>query len=193
MFLSFDFGSFSALADYVTKNSSDNYYRSDEVMNRKVFKIKTRENQNQVINEPSPKSLNTDDISEFVAKVKGGLSQAKLLANKLDLKLVKQVFEHSNYFLFRQEKNSKGNTMRLLNEYVNDDGEQEEDGEEEGHYINDFNNIHRNNNVTGEAELKRFKRVRKRFRSKRSLKPRLRRSVDFNELNKLKIEPTVIN
>ncbi len=42
-------------------------------------------------------------LSEFVAKVTGGLKQAEILAKKYDLKLVKQVFKDSDYFLFEKE------------------------------------------------------------------------------------------
>jgi len=48
-------------------------------------------------------SFSVISLSEFVAKVTGGLKQAEILAKKYDLKLVKQVFKDSDYFLFEKE------------------------------------------------------------------------------------------
>ena len=90
-----------------------------------------------------------------------------------------QVFEDSNYFLFRQES-FQDNTITLVNEYVNN---------EDNFARNNFDRIQ---NLTGEAELKRFKRVRRSLKAKRhSAKQRLRRSFDVDELNKLEHEPMV--
>ena len=78
--------------------------------------------------------------------------------------------------------------MRLINEYANDQPESSEASE-----ADEYNHVHRNN-LTGEIELKRFKRVRKngRLRRRNVVKTRLRRSVDRDELNRLKTEPTVL-
>ncbi len=78
----------------IAKNSS--YYQTDDLefkFNvRKVFNIKTRENENIETDARSAKnSYVSDYVSEFVAKVKGGLSQAQRIAKKFDLKLVKKV------------------------------------------------------------------------------------------------------
>jgi len=48
-------------------------------------------------------SFSVISLSEFVAKVTGGLKQAEILAKKYDLKLVRQVFKDSDYFLFEKE------------------------------------------------------------------------------------------
>jgi len=42
-------------------------------------------------------------VSEFVAKIKGGLDEAEKIAKKYNFKLVKQVFKDSDYFLFEKE------------------------------------------------------------------------------------------
>ena len=78
----------------IAKNSS--YYQTDDLefkFNvRKVFNIKTRENENIETDARSAKnSYVSDYVSEFVAKVKGGLPQAQRIAKKFDLKLVKKV------------------------------------------------------------------------------------------------------
>ena len=161
--------------------SSENFSRSDEFVYEKkfneikVFNVKTREKHASQHLKPS---RYTEDVSEFVAKVRGGLEQAQRIADKFELKLVKRVFEHSNYFLFRQEHLDK-NTVALVNEYAN---------REESSEFSSARGL--NSTDGGETELKRFKRVRRGFKSKRQL--RLRRSLDFNELNKLKQEPEVI-
>lgn len=70
---------------------------------------KSPQNSNEhIFNETQPTDYDDDsfvlvDLSEFVARVKGGLKQAERIARKFNLKLVKQVFHGSNYFLFQQE------------------------------------------------------------------------------------------
>jgi hypothetical protein len=77
----------------IAKNSS--YYQTDDLefkFNvRKVFNIKTRENEIETDARSAKNSYVSDYVSEFVAKVKGGLSQAQRIAKKFDLKLVKKV------------------------------------------------------------------------------------------------------
>lgn len=58
---------------------------------------KSLQNRNeQIFNETQPNDYDDDsfvlvDLSEFVARVKGGLKQAERIARKFNLKLVKQV------------------------------------------------------------------------------------------------------
>jgi hypothetical protein len=83
----------------IAKNSS--YYQTDDLefkFNvRKVFNIKTRENEIET-DARSAKNNYVNDVSEFVAKVKGGLPQAQRIAKKFDLKLVKKVIWADNFF-----------------------------------------------------------------------------------------------
>lgn len=54
--------------------------------------------------------LTVVNLSEFVAKVKGGIKKATELADKFNLKLVKRVFDDSDYFLFEKETIQKDKT-----------------------------------------------------------------------------------
>ncbi len=73
------------------KNAS--YYQTDDLEYkfnvRKVFNVKTREN---IENNVKSKSKHVkNDVTEFVAKVNGGIAQAQRIAVKFELKLVKKV------------------------------------------------------------------------------------------------------
>lgn len=49
------------------------------------------------------KAFTVVNLSEFVARVKGGLGAANKLAAKLNFKLKKEVFPNSNLFVFEKE------------------------------------------------------------------------------------------
>lgn len=49
------------------------------------------------------RQLSVTNLSEFVARIRGGVREAKELADRFNLRLVKQVFADSNYFLFEKE------------------------------------------------------------------------------------------
>lgn len=119
-----------------------------------------------------PNDGNKDDemvvvnVSEFVAKVKGGLPSAKLIANRLNLKLVRQVFPDSDYFLFVQE-------------YVNE-SERLSGDDLESRY---WHHVNRN------ESRRHRKRDRARDNRRRNL---MSRSIDVDEIEKIKRESNVI-
>ena len=93
-----------AIADGVAIAKNTSYYQTDDLEYkfnvRKVFNIKTRENfdTNNKVKTKNKHVAYKNDVSEFVAKVKGGLAQAQRIALKFDLILVKKVFGEI-YFL----------------------------------------------------------------------------------------------
>ena len=106
------------------------------------------------------------NVSEFVAKVKGGLPSAKLIANRLNLKLVRQVFPDSDYFLFVQE-------------YVNESDRLSGDDLESRYW----HHVNRNES----------RRHRKRERAQDNRRRNLMsRSIDVDEIEKIKRESNVI-
>lgn len=106
------------------------------------------------------------NVSEFVAKVKGGLPSAKLIANRLNLKLVRQVFPDSDYFLFVQE-------------YVNE-SERLSGDDLESRY---WHHVNRN------ESRRHRKREKARDNRRRNL---MSRSIDVDEIEKIKRESNVI-
>lgn len=49
------------------------------------------------------RQLTVTNLSEFVARIRGGIKEANELADRFNLRLAKQVFADSNYFLFEKE------------------------------------------------------------------------------------------
>ena len=94
-------------ASFTSSNSNNNSNSFDDYrleVNKKVYTVKTRENLKRNENESDiddDEDAESDfvinsDVTEFVAKVKGGLKQAKRIAHKFNLKLVKQVHTKTN-------------------------------------------------------------------------------------------------
>ena len=78
------------------KNFNDINYNIE-----KMFSIDKNNKTNSNLN--FHRQLTVVNLSEFVARIKGGVTEARVLAEKFNLKLVRRVFEDSNYFLFERE------------------------------------------------------------------------------------------
>jgi hypothetical protein len=131
-----------------------------------------------------PASTEQTDFSEFVARVRGGARQAKKLAKQFDLKLIRRVFQDSNYFLFQYEYPSQINSFKLHQEQNKDfdysDNEQDNLNDQKLNWQQKPKRSIKSSRTSllssgDPAEKKRLKR----------------RSLDFNELDRLKREPSV--
>jgi hypothetical protein len=130
---------------------------------------------------------NNKFVSEFVAKVRGGIRQAKKLANQFNLKLIRRVFKDSNYFLFQYEYQNQIDSFKLHQEKNKD--VLYDDYEDDYIDYDDLINCDQSNNKTCIDNI-RPKRIKRSSLNKNSKRLK-RRSLQVDELNKLKNEPTV--
>ena len=74
-----------------------------ELFNYNVEKMYNVSSDSLQRNKNFHRQLSVTNLSEFVARIKGGIREAEELAQRFNLRLVRQVFVDSNYFLFEKE------------------------------------------------------------------------------------------
>jgi hypothetical protein len=150
----------------LNNNKNDNNFKDE-----KIFDYKDQS------------KVNSKFVSEFVARIRGGIRQAKKLAKQFNLKLIRRVFQDSNYFLFQYEYQNQIDSFKLHQEKNKDVLYDYEDD-----YLDDVNCIQSNNKTC--LDKIRPKRIRRSSLDKNSKRVK-RRSLEVDELNKLKKEPSV--